>query len=75
MMSATLSACDATEVRLAHVEDEDRLSRFIQGFLSENGYPFIMVHADGAGGRKVMFEDAALSRRFNVLWRRASRHF
>ncbi|WP_269715389.1 hypothetical protein [Caulobacter sp. NIBR2454] len=73
MMSATLNAYDATEVRLAPVEDEARLSQFIQGFLSENGYPFIMVHADGSGARKVVFEDAALSRRFNVLWRRASR--
>lgn len=60
-----------TEVRLAGPEEADRFSRFLHGFLSANGFPFIIVHdAPELLGqrRKVMFEDAGLSRKFATEW-------
>ena len=57
------------EVTLNAVEDEIRLSSFIQNFLSQNGYPFVMVHADGVGARRVVFEDADISAKFGAMWR------
>jgi hypothetical protein len=62
-------AMTATEVMLTTAEDESRLSSFIQNFLSQNGYPFVMVHADGFGARKVMFEDADVGAKFGAMWR------
>ncbi len=58
---------DTTDIRLAGPEDDDRLSRFIHGFLSRNGFPFVMVsqEVDLAGGyKRVTFEDVELSQRF-----------
>lgn len=60
-----------TEVRLAGPEEADRFSRFLQGFLSANGFPFVIVHdaPERLGQlRKVVFEDAGLSRKFASEW-------
>ncbi len=60
-----------TEVRLAGPEEADRFSRFLHGFLSANGFPFVIVHdAPELVGqlRKVVFEDAGLSRKFANEW-------
>lgn len=60
-----------TEVRLAGPEEADRFSRFLHGFLSANGFPFVIVHdAPELLGqlRKVVFEDAGLSRKFATEW-------
>jgi hypothetical protein len=66
----------ATEIRIATPDDDLRLNRFIQGFLSDNGFPFIMVHGDaesaaggGAAVKRVMFEDDEIGRRFRDAWR------
>jgi hypothetical protein len=62
---------DATEIRLAGPEDDARLSRFIQAFVSRNGFPFVMVsqEVDMAGGfKRVTFEDVEISRRFASEW-------
>ena len=47
-----MTSIDATEIRLAGPEDDARLSRFIQSFVSRNGFPFVMVsqEVDMAGG-------------------------
>jgi hypothetical protein len=69
--SRLMSSVAATEIRLAGPEDDDRLSRFIQGFLSRNGFPFVMVsqEIDLSGGfKRVTFEDADLGRRFQSEW-------
>lgn len=65
----------ATEIRIATPDDDLRLNRFIQGFLSANGFPFIMVRSDpqmaagGAGAlKRVMFEDDEIGRRFRDAW-------
>ena len=65
----------ATEIRIATPDDDVRLNRFIQGFLSDNGFPFIMVRSDpelavGGGGalKRVMFEDDEIGRRFRDAW-------
>lgn len=61
----------ATEVRLAGPEEAARFSRFLQGFLSANGFPFVIVHdtPERLGQeRKVEFEDAGLSRKFAREW-------
>lgn len=60
-----------TEVRLTGPEDVDRFSRFLQGFLSANDFPFVIVHdtPEFLGQlRKVVFEDAGLSRKFAREW-------
>lgn len=60
-----------TEVRLAGPEEADRFSRFLQGFLSANGFPFVIVHdtPELLGQlRKVVFEDIGLSRKFASEW-------
>lgn len=60
-----------TEVRLAGPEEADRFSRFLQGFLSANGFPFVIVHdtPEHLGQqRRVVFEDACLSRKFALEW-------
>ncbi len=67
-----MSSVDATEIRLAGPEDDDRLSRFIHGFLTRNGFPFVMVsqEIDQAGGfKRVVFEDGALGAKFASEWR------
>jgi hypothetical protein len=38
-----MSSIDATDIRLAGPEEDDRLSRFIYGFLIRKGFPFVMV--------------------------------
>lgn len=61
----------AAEVRLAGPEEADRFSRFLQGFLSANGFPFVIVHDTPellGRQRKVVFEDAGLSRKFATEW-------
>jgi hypothetical protein len=60
-----------TEVRLAGPEEADRFSRFLHGFLSANGFPFVIVHdtPERLGQlRKVVFEDVGLSRKFAAEW-------
>lgn len=60
-----------TEVRLAGPEEADRFSRFLHGFLSANGFPFVIVHdtPELLGQlRKVVFEDVCLSRKFADEW-------
>ena len=66
---------DATEIRLAGPDDEMRLSRFIQAFVSRNGFPFVMVsqEVDMAGGyKRITFEDVEVTRRFASEWTAAS---
>ena len=66
-----MSSIDATDIRLASPEDDDRLSRFIHGFLTRNGFPFVMVsqEIDLAGGfKRVKFEDADVGRKFAREW-------
>lgn len=67
-----MSSADATDIRLAGPEDDARLSRFISGFLTRNGFPFVMVsqEIDMAGGfKRVKFEDSALGQQFASEWR------
>ena len=64
-----------TEVRLAGPEEADRFSRFLQVFLSANDFPFVIVHdtPELLGQlRKVVFEDACLSRKFAAEWSMAA---
>jgi hypothetical protein len=66
-----MSSIDATEIRLAGPDDDDRLSRFIQGFLTRNDFPFVMVSQDvdmKGGFKRVVFEDAAVGRKFANEW-------
>lgn len=70
-----MSSIDATEIRLSGPEDDARLSRFIQGFLTRNDFPFVMVSqdVDMAGGfKRVVFEDAAVGQKFASEWRAAT---
>jgi hypothetical protein len=65
-----------TEVRLTGPEEADRFSRFLQGFLSANDFPFVIVHdtPEALGQqRKVVFEDVCLSRKFAREWIRLRR--
>ncbi|ACL97193.3 MULTISPECIES: hypothetical protein [Caulobacter] len=65
------SATAETEVRLTGPEEADRFSRFLQGFLSANGFPFVIVHdtPEFLGQlRRVVFEDAGLSDKFAREW-------
>jgi len=60
-----------TEVRLAGPEEADRFSRFLHGFLSANGFPFVIIHdtPEFLGElRRVVFEDVCLSRKFANEW-------
>jgi len=64
-----------TEVRLAGPEEADRFSRFLQGFLSANDFPFVIIHdtPELLGQlRKVVFEDVCLTRKFAREWSRAT---
>jgi hypothetical protein len=66
-----MSSIDATDIRLAGPEEDDRLSRFIHGFLIRNGFPFVMVsqEIDLAGSlKRVRFEDADVSLKFAREW-------
>jgi hypothetical protein len=66
-----MSSIGAADIRLAGPEDDDRLSRFLHGFVSRNGFPFVMVsqEVDMAGGfKRVVFEDAAVTRKFASEW-------
>lgn len=59
------------EVRLAGPEEADRFTRFLQDFLSSNGFPFVIVHETPerpGPSRKVVFEEAGLSRKFEREW-------
>ncbi|MBO9709827.1 MAG: hypothetical protein J7521_16620 [Caulobacter sp.] len=63
----------AVEICIASAEEALRFSGFLQAFLSRNGFPFVMVHSDPdsrGDHRKVVFEDAAVSRLFALEWRR-----
>ncbi|PIC01879.1 hypothetical protein [Caulobacter sp. X] len=60
-----------TEVRLAGPEEADRFSRFLHDFLSDNGFPFVIIHdaPERLGQlRRVVFEEAALSLKFAREW-------
>jgi hypothetical protein len=60
-----------TEVRLTGPEEADRFSRFLHGFLSANGFPFVIVHdaPERLGqSRRVVFEDDGLSTKFASEW-------
>jgi hypothetical protein len=62
-----------TEVRLTGPEEADRFARFLQGFLSANGFPFVIVHdsPERLGQlRRVVFEDVTLSDKFATEWLR-----
>lgn len=64
-----------TEVRLTGPEEADRFSRFLQGFLSANDFPFVIVHdtPELLGQlRKVVFEDVCLTRKFAREWSMAT---
>ncbi|MBN9319505.1 MAG: hypothetical protein BGN86_02725 [Caulobacterales bacterium 68-7] len=63
----------STDIRIATPDEDVRLNTFIQGFLSDNGFPFIMVRSDpdldtGAALKRVMFETDELTRRFYDAW-------
>lgn len=63
----------ATEIRLADSAEADSFSQFVQGFLSANGFPFVIIHdAPELVGRlrRVVFEDAGVSRKFAQEWTR-----
>ncbi|MDB5455095.1 MAG: hypothetical protein JWP92_680 [Caulobacter sp.] len=65
-----------TEVRLASSDEAAYFSRFVQGFLSQNGFPFVIIHnaPDLAGERReVVFEDPGVSRKFAQEWGRTRR--
>ena len=60
------------EICIASAEEALRFSRFVQAFLSRNGFPFVMIHnAPELSGerRKVVFEDAVVGRKFAREWR------
>ena len=63
---------DATaEIRLADSDEAASFSTFVQGFLSANGFPFVIIHdaPDIVGHmRRVVFEDAGISRKFAQEW-------
>lgn len=63
---------DATaEIRLADSAEADRFSTFVRGFLSANGFPFVIIHdAPELAGqlRRVVFEDATVSAKFASEW-------
>lgn len=63
---------DATaEIRLADSAEAASFSTFVQGFLSANGFPFVIIHdaPEFAGQmRRVVFEDARVSRKFAQEW-------
>lgn len=61
------------EFRLADTAEAASFSTFLQGFLSANGYPFVIIHnaPDLTGERRrVEFEDARVSRKFAQEWQR-----
>jgi hypothetical protein len=68
-----MNAADiAIEICIASAEEALRFSRFVQAFLSRNGFPFVMIHnAPELSGerRKVVFEDAVVGRKFAREWR------
>jgi hypothetical protein len=64
----------AVEICLASAEEALRFSGFIRDFLTRNGFPFVMIHDDpdlAGERRKVVFEDASVSRKFATEWRMA----
>lgn len=65
---------DATaEFRLADTAEAASFSTFLQGFLSANGYPFVIIHnAPDLSGerRRVVFEDAQVSLKFAREWQK-----
>lgn len=68
-----MNAADiAVDICIASAEEALRFSGFVQAFLSRNGFPFVMIHnAPDLSGerRKVVFEDALVSRKFASEWR------
>ncbi len=68
-----MNAADiAVEICIASAEEALRFSGFVQGFLSRNGFPFVMIHnAPELSGerRKVVFEDALVGHKFANEWR------
>jgi hypothetical protein len=68
-----MNAADiAIEICIASAEEAVRFSGFVRDFLARNGLPFVMIHnaPDLAGERrKVVFEDALVSRKFAREWR------
>ena len=69
-----MNAADiAVEICIASAEEALRFSGFVRDFLARNGFPFVMIHnaRERAGDRrKIVFEDASISRRFAREWRR-----
>ncbi|PZR35614.1 hypothetical protein [Caulobacter segnis] len=60
-----------TEVRLTGPEEADRFSRFLHDFLSDNGFPFVIIHdaPERLGQlRRVVFEEVGLSLKFAREW-------
>jgi hypothetical protein len=68
-----MNAADiAVEICIASAEEALRFSGFIRDFLTRNGFPFVMIHNDPdltGERRKVVFEDAGVSRKFAQEWR------
>ena len=68
-----MNAADiAVDICIASAEEALRFSGFVQAFLSRNGFPFVMIHNDPdlhGERRKVVFEDAMVSRKFACEWR------
>lgn len=67
-----MNAADiAVDICIASAEEALRFSRFVQAFLSRNGFPFVMIHNDpnlSGEHRKVVFEDAVVGRKFACEW-------
>ena len=68
-----MNAADiAVDICIASAEEALRFSGFVQAFLSRNGFPFVIIHnAPELAGerRRVVFEDATVSRKFASEWR------
>jgi len=60
-----------TDICIASADEAARFSRFVQGFLSANGFPFVMIHnlLEATGeGRRVVFEDPGVGAKFASEW-------
>ncbi|PTS87732.1 MULTISPECIES: hypothetical protein [unclassified Caulobacter] len=62
-----------TEIRLADSDEAARFNDFIGSFLSANDFPFVIIHNApelSGSSRRVLFEDAVVSRKFAREWTR-----
>lgn len=71
MVPQMAPATAETEVRLTGPEEADRFARFLHDFLSDNGFPFVIIHETPellGQLRRVVFEEVGLSRKFEREW-------